>query len=62
MNITRCDRMAYRYIVSDIGRCTRWLDSPERAAAPSSSVADLEAFGDPEHWWIAAEPVKARLG
>ena len=62
MRLTRCDRMAYRYVVTDLRPCRPWLDSSERAGAPRGAVAVLEQFGDPEHWWVATEPVKARLG
>lgn len=61
MTITRCDRMQYRYMVTDLSNCRRWLDSPERTGAPVDAVADLESYGDPEQWWIASEPVRARL-
>lgn len=59
---TSCDRMAYRYIVSDRRDCVPWLTSAERADAPRAAVADLERYGDPEHWWITTAPVTARLG
>lgn len=62
MHLTRCDRMQYRYVVTDLSTCRPWLTSPERDAAPPTAVADLEAFGDAEHWWITSEPTKARLG
>lgn len=62
MNTITCDRMRYRYIVTDISQCRAWLGSPERDAAPSRHVRDLESFGDPEHWWITDAPVLARLG
>lgn len=62
MDTIACDRMKYRYIVTDTSACRPWLDSPERAAAPRRHVRDLESYGDPEHWWVASEPVPARLG
>lgn len=62
MHYTRCDRMKYRYVVSDLRACRPWLGSADRESAPAAYVADLEEYGDPEHWWIASEPVKARLG
>ena len=62
MRLTRCDRMAYRYVVTDLRTCRPWRDSPERDGAPVWAVADLERFGDPEHWWIASDPTPARLG
>lgn len=62
MHTISCDRMRYRYIVTDIAACRPWLTSPERAVAPRLHVQDLESFGDPEHWWITDRPVMARLG
>lgn len=62
MTYTRCDRMKYRYVVTDLRTCHPWLGSPERGGAPPGAVEDLERFGDPEHWWITDEPTKARLG
>lgn len=56
---TRCDRMAHRYIIGDPGNCRPWLDSSERASTPPDFLSDLESYGDPEHWWIASEPIKA---
>lgn len=60
--LSPCDRMAYRYVVTDLSRCVPWLDSEARKNAPSNAVTDLEVYGDPEHWWVAEEPVLARLG
>lgn len=51
-----CNRLKYRYIV----RCkavTHWFDIRERA--PKWLVADMESFGQPEHWWVARRPVLA---
>lgn len=62
MSIARCDRMAYRYIVTDLDDCQPWIGSGWRSQAPRHAVADLEAFGDPEHWWVSSSPVVARLG
>jgi hypothetical protein len=56
-----CDRMQFRYVISDSAHCTGWLESLEREQAPAQAVADLESFGDPEHWWIAATPIRARF-
>ena len=61
MNHQRCDRMQYRYVVGDLSHCRAWIGSRERDQAPQAVVADLESFGDPEHWWIADAPVKARF-
>jgi hypothetical protein len=61
MDRIACDRMEYRYVVSDLSRCRPWLTSPERAAASRRAVEDLESLGDPEHWWITDQPVRARF-
>jgi hypothetical protein len=61
MNYTTCDRMKYRYIVLEPEKCHRWLGSVERFNAPVDAVADLECYGDPEHWWITDRPTKALL-
>jgi hypothetical protein len=57
---TKCDRLAFRYVVTDLERCRPWLGSPERDAAPAGTVADLERYGAPEQWWIT-DGVRARL-
>jgi hypothetical protein len=61
MNFQHCDRMAYRYRVLQPERCVPWFGSATRAAAPAEVIADLESFGDPEHWWITAVPTLAEL-
>ncbi len=49
-----CDRMTYRYIV----RCKAALPWHEiRSRAPRAVVADLESFGQPDHWWVVRRPV-----
>ena len=62
MHYTACDRMAYRYIITETENCRPWIGSPERDAAKHQDIIDLELYGDPEHWYIADVPVKARLG
>jgi hypothetical protein len=62
MNLQRCDRMEFRYVVTDdVERCHPWLDSQARAIANPQVVSDMEEFGDPEHWWITTWPVRARF-
>ena len=56
-----CDRMEFRYMVEDLTDCRPWLTSLERAESPKQAVEDLESFGDPEHWWIATKPIRARF-
>lgn len=54
MNYTKCDRMAYRYIVQSKAAVSR-LDIRNRA--PKDIVETLESFGEPEHWWVARRPL-----
>lgn len=61
MHTTRCDRMTYRYRVLQPERCTPWLACPWREIARPRVVADLESFGDPEHWYVTATPTLAEL-
>lgn len=56
-----CDRMQFRYVALNLSNCTRWLESHERERTPELALADLESFGDPEHWWIASMPIRARF-
>jgi len=64
-NFTRCDRMAFRYVVTDLSRCLPWPGSPERRHASRhgepGALADLESEGDPEHWWISGCAVAAQF-
>src|SRR6266853_839433 len=46
-NYQKCDRMEFRYVVTEVAKCRPWLESSERQAAPSDAVADLESEGDP---------------
>ncbi len=57
--LNKCDRMEFRYVVTDLAKCRPWLGSPERAAAHPRAVAFLESEGDPEHWRIATKAVPA---
>jgi len=61
MDRINCDRMEYRYVVSDLSRCRAWLASIERTTALKRAIDDLESLGDPEHWWITDQPVRARF-
>lgn len=54
--LTTCDRMAYRYIVRSKA-AVHWRDIRPRVT--TQVVADLEAFGQPEHWWIIRRTVLA---
>src|SRR5258707_1733633 len=51
-----CDRLAYRYSVHTRA-AVPWADIRTRAAA--DVVADLEAFGQPEHWYVVRRPLTA---
>ena len=57
----RCDRMQYRYVVTDLSNCRAWIGSIERATIRPERLEQFEGAGDPEHWWIASQPVRARL-
>lgn len=59
--LTSCDRLAFRYVVTDLDACRPWLGSPERDAAPPAAVADLERYGAPGQWWVTSG-VRARRG
>jgi hypothetical protein len=59
-----CDRMQFRYVVNDLSHCRAWLAAPERELMRCSNferLLDFEEPGDPEHWWIASQPVRARF-
>lgn len=53
---TKCNRLQYRYIVQSKA-VVHWFDIRERA--PKWLVADLESFGQPEHWLVVRRPVLA---
>ena len=57
----KCDRMEYRYRVTDASRCRPWSTSLERFGAVRWVVEDLERYGDPEHWFVASRPVPVVL-
>jgi hypothetical protein len=57
--LNKCDRMEFRYVVTDLSHCRRWLASLERQAAPNNIVSHIESDGDAEHWWITDRPLRA---
>jgi hypothetical protein len=57
--LTTCNRMAYCYIAESGSAARAWLFSGERMRTPRGFLADLESYGDPEHWWISDVPVAA---
>jgi len=57
---TTCDRMAHRYVIGPGSPAVPWLASAWRREAPALFLRDLEEYGDPEHWWVADVPVRAR--
>jgi len=61
MDRINCDRMEYRYVVTDLANCHPWLGSPERGAVSPKVLADIESLGDPDHWWITDRPVRAKF-
>jgi hypothetical protein len=61
-----CDRMRWRYVVTDSAACRAWLSSLERAMLDPARVRDFEVQDDgtpaaPEQWWISDRPVHAQL-
>lgn len=54
--VLTCDRLAYRYVVTSKA-CVPW--SVVRMRAPVRAVTLLEAYGKPEHWWVARRPLLA---
>ena len=56
---TTCDRMAHRYVIGPGSGCVSWLGSRWRAETPEKWLALIEEYGDPEHWWVSGQPVKA---
>jgi hypothetical protein len=58
---TTCNRMAFRYVATDLRTCRPWLGSAERKNAPPDSVEILESYGDPEHWWITSDPTPVQF-
>jgi len=54
-----CDRTQFRYVVTDVSVCRPWLGSPERGRVSRPFLCEMEEHGDPEHWWISTEPVRA---
>lgn len=60
--LLRCNRMAYRYVVTDLEHCVPWLESEHRAAEDPTFVEMLEYDRTPDTWWVSPYPVMARLG
>lgn len=58
-----CDRMEFRYVVSDLDNCHAWLDSSERVRLDSKQLDAFEDGGEaaPEEWWISNQPLRARF-
>jgi hypothetical protein len=56
-----CDRSEYRYLATAPWLAEPWLPSRCRAEAPPNLVRGLERSGDPAQWWIAQQPIPARL-
>lgn len=57
-HITRCDRTAHRFEVTDATAVTRYLDV--RRYHPRLWSLELAPGAMPAHWWIASEPVPVR--
>jgi hypothetical protein len=55
----RCDRMQYRYRITDASKAMPW--GAVRGGVPASVVRDLERYGDPDSWWVSSYPLPAVL-
>lgn len=58
--ITTCDRMAHRYVITDLSQCTPWLACRWRAETLPSLLKILEEYCDVEHWQVSESIVSAR--
>ena len=54
-----CDRMEYRYRVTDRRHCIPWARL--RQLATSDVLAILESYGKPDTWWVARTPIPVVL-
>lgn len=61
MNLTKCDRTAYRYRVTDEAHVVPWMHV--RRHVPGALRDDLESApgARPRHWWVSVEPVPVVL-
>ena len=55
--IQPCDRMAFRVTIPDNPAIIPWTDI--RSRMPIGPRNDLEMFGEPDRWFVAAVPVPA---
>jgi hypothetical protein len=60
-----CDRMRYRYVVTELEHCRPWIGSPERQGLNPEALKAFEVREDgqharPDQWWISDVPVHAR--
>ena len=56
-----CDRMSYRYHATDLETIVPWTTSPGRRDTHPEVVRAMEAFGEPEHWFISTTAVPVIL-
>lgn len=58
-----CDRMAWRYQVTDPTSCVRWLDYMRQHRRQLPRNARQLNVGDhrPGTWWVATQPVPVQL-
>ena len=58
--VTTCDRMAHRYVITDLAGCTPWLTSTFRMLTTLDVRDLLEEYATGiQHWWVSAKPVPA---
>ena len=66
MKMQPCDRMEFRYTVTDTDSCRPWLSSLERMRLDPERLRAFETLEDGrasscEHWWFADKPIRARF-
>lgn len=59
--LVTCDRMAFRYTITDPSPCVPWTGSRWQEETPAAFRRVMEKHGDAEHWWVSDRPVRAAL-
>ena len=55
-HIQPCDRLEFRYVVTDVDRCEPWIGSDVRNRLATVGGFDaFEAGRDPSSWWISRD-------
>ena len=59
LTMLQCDRMAHRYIITDLHGVTPWLTSIWRMATLPHNRDVLELHASPGTWWVSDRPIVA---